>query len=392
MKIALIHDYLGEFGGAERVLETLCEIWPDAPIYTAFYREGSAYDRFKGRKIITSWAQKVPFFPTKLHSPLRFLAPWIWGSFSKGLENYDVVISSASWYVTKGMRKGSKSNKGSEGNKGNHKGFIEICYCHTPPRYLYGYPTSVNWRKYWPVRMYALIVNHFMRVYDYEAAQRVDWFIANSKEVQARIKKFYRRDSFVIYPPVDLVGDKKQDTGNKKSQGEYYLVVSRLVGGKGLSMVVDLANKIGFKLKIVGAPAGYAREYEGLKKSAQGNVEFLGYVSDDELVGLYSGAKAFFAMAHDEDFGITPVEAMLCGTPVIAYRGGGYVETVVEGKTGVFFDSYKAGSLALAFNKFNELYKKGAFKTAVIKRHAQKFGKERFKKEILEFVNDKVKV
>jgi len=225
-----------------------------------------------------------------------------------------------------------------------------------------------------------------MRVYDYEAAQRVDWFVANSKEVQARIRKFYRRDSVVIYPPVDLGKVESRKGKGENTAEEYYLVVSRIVGGKGLSMVVDLANKLGFKLKIVGAPAGYAREFDKLKKSAEGNVEFLGYVPDEELVGLYSGAKAFFAMAHDEDFGITPVEAMLCGTPVIAYRGGGYLETVVEGKTGVFFNTYKAGSLALAFNHFNELFEKGTFKKAAIKRHADKFSKDRFKKEMLEFV------
>ncbi|MBI3342031.1 glycosyltransferase [Candidatus Curtissbacteria bacterium] len=374
MKVALVHDYLGEFGGAERVLETFCEIWPEASIYTAFWRKGTAYDRFKDREIVTSWAQKVPFFATKLHSPLRFLAPWIWNSFD--FSSYDLIISSSSWYVTRGFKKKGKA--------------VEICYCHTPPRYLYGYPTSVNWRKYFLVRMYALIVNHFMLVYDFEAAQRVDHFIANSKEVAARIAKFYRRDSTVIYPPVDL----KSEIRNSKSETkeEYYLVVSRIVGGKGLSMVVDLANKLGFKLKIVGAPAGYANEYGNLKKSAGDNVEFLGHVPDEELVGLYSGAKAFFAIAHDEDFGITPVEAMLCGTPVIAYAGGGYLETVIEGKTGVFFTDYKAGSLAMAFNKFNDLYKKGAFKAAVIKRYAQKFGKERFKREILAFVNSKMRL
>lgn len=384
MKVALVHDYLGEFGGAERVLLALSEIWPEAPIYTAFYRQNSAaYERFKDHKIVTSWAQKVPFFAKFLHSPLRFLAPWIWNSFD--FANYDVVISSSSWYVTRGFKKKGKA--------------VEICYCHTPPRYLYGYPTSVEWRKYWPVRMYALLVNHFMRVYDFEAAQRVDYFIANSKNVAARIKKFYRRDSVVIYPPVDVNGlssidNRKKVIVDKRStiNEPYYLVVSRLVGGKGLGMVVDLANEAGINLKIVGAPAGYAREYENLKKNAKENVEFLGYVEDSELADLYSGAKAFFAMAQDEDFGITPVEAMMCGCPVIAYAGGGYLETVVDGKTGVFFKEYTPESFTSAFGKFNQLNKKGAFKAANIKRHAAKFGKDRFKDEILEFVKSKVNV
>ncbi|MCG2691193.1 hypothetical protein L6272_00005, partial [Microgenomates group bacterium] len=149
MKVALIHDYLNEFGGAERVLLALAEIWPEAPIYTAFYRKGSAaYERFKDKKIITSWAQKIPFFSSKLYSPLRFLAPLIWGSFARRLADYDVVISSSSWYATKGLHPN------------------EFCYCHTPPRWLYGYQTASDWQKYWSVRVYGLIVGHLMRHYD----------------------------------------------------------------------------------------------------------------------------------------------------------------------------------------------------------------------------------
>ena len=176
MKVALVHDYLNEYGGAERVLEVLCEIFPKAPIYTAFYKKGSpAHLRFKNKKIITSWAQNVPFFVSKLHSPLRFLAPLIWGSFASRLSDYDLVITSSSWYVTKGVWKNVKGDKSIKGNKS----FIEICYCHTPPRYLYGYPTSVNWQKNWPIRVYALLVNHFMRLYDFDASQRVHYFIEN---------------------------------------------------------------------------------------------------------------------------------------------------------------------------------------------------------------------
>ncbi|HLA04254.1 MAG TPA: glycosyltransferase [Patescibacteria group bacterium] len=378
MKVALVHDYLNEYGGAERVLEVLCEIFPKAPIYTAFYKKGSpAYLRFKTRKIITSWAQNVPFFASRLHSPLRFLAPLIWGSFASQLADYDLVITSSSWYVTKGLVKRKTIN--------DKRKTLEICYCHTPPRYLYGYPTSVNWQKHWPVRVYALLVNHFMRVYDFEAAQRVDYFIANSKEIAARIKKFYRRDSTVIYPPVDL--PKVPEAGKQ----DYFLIVSRIVGAKGLQLAIDTANKLGFKLKVVGKEAGYAGEYKKIKRIAGRNVEFLGYVSDSELAKLYSGARAFLALATDEDFGITPVEAMLCGTPVIAYKGGGYLESVVDGKTGVFFSPDTAGSLTLAINKFLLLEKKGAFDPKFIHNHAQKFSKDRFKREILTFVKSKVK-
>lgn len=373
MKVALVHDYLNEFGGAERVLLALSEIWPKAPIYTAFYRKDSpAYARFGDKKIITSWVQKVPLFTTYLHSPLRFLTPLIWNSFD--FSEFDLVVTSSSWYITKGVRKGPKT--------------IEICYCHTPPRYLYDYPTSIEWQKYWPVRVYALFVNHFMRVYDFEAAQRVDWFIANSKNVAARIKKFYRRDAEVIYPPVDIG---KFVRGSVPRERDYFLVVSRIVGGKGLQLAVEVANNLGFKLKVVGKPAGYGVEYNKIKKMARDNVEFLGYVTDEELVKLYTGARALLALATDEDFGITPVEAMLCGIPVVAYDGGGYRETVIEGKTGLFFDPATVGSLTLAIDTFMDFEKKGQFDPKFIHRHAQRFSKERFKREILKFVESKIK-
>ena len=329
MKVVLVHDCLNEFGGAERVLLALSEIWPEAPIYTAFYKRGSdSWGRFKGKSIKVSWFHYLPF-ADKLASPLRFLAPAIWNSFD--FSRFDVVITSASWYVTKGFGgKQAMSDKRYEIRKKP----IEVCYCHTPPRYLYGYPTSVVWQKYWPVRIFAVIVNHFMRIYDFNAAQRVDYFIANSENVAVRIKKFYRRDAVVIYPPVELVGARDPRTGDS-----YYLVVSRIVGGKGLELAVRAADKLGFKLKIVGKPGGYSQELDKIKKLAKPNVEFLGFVEDSELTELYRGAKGFLALAEDEDFGITPVEAMMVGTPVVAFRGGGYVESVVEDKTGVFFNA-----------------------------------------------------
>ena len=376
MKVALVHDYIKEYGGAERVLEVLTEIYPDAPIYTAFYKKDSAAgQRFKHKKIITSWVNNIPFFATKLHSPLRFLAPQIWGSFD--FSKYDVVIGSSSWYVTKGFRK--------SGNGKREKGTapIEICYCHTPPRWLYGYKTSVEWQKFWPVRVYAMIVGHLMRMYDYNAAQKVDYFIANSKEVQARIKKFYRRESVVIYPPVSLKnGEWRMENGER----DYYFIVSRIVGAKGIDMAVEAARKLGFKLKIAGASAGYYTGLKTMQEGAPDNVEFLGRVTDEELVKLYSGAKAFIATATDEDFGITPVEAMLCGTPVIAYHGGGFKETVIEGKTGIFFHESTVASLVSAIKQFE----KKKFDPKVCRKQAEKFSKERFINEIETFVDNQV--
>ena len=368
MKVAIVHDYIKEYGGAERVLEVLTELYPDAPIYTAFYQEDSAAGkRFKHKKIITSWVNAIPYFSTKLHSPLRFLAPMIWGSFD--FSSYDVVIGSASWYVTKGFSRKGKA--------------VEICYCHTPPRWLYGYKTSVEWQRYWPIRWYGMIIGHFMRMYDYRAAQKVDSFIANSKEVQARIKKFYRRESTVIYPPVSL-GTRDLGLGTRKR--DYYFIVSRIVGAKGIDMAVEAARKLGFKLKIAGASAGYYTGLDAMQSGAPENVEFLGRVTDEELVGLYQGAKAFLAMATDEDFGITPVEAMLCGTPVIAYHGGGYKETIIEGKTGIFFHESTVASLTAAIKQFE----KKKFDPKACRTQAEKFSKARFMKEMKAFVQNAV--
>jgi glycosyltransferase involved in cell wall biosynthesis len=394
MRVAIVHDYIKEFGGAERVLETLSEIFPDAPIYTSFTkRDSEAYKHFKNKKIVTSWVQNIPGFSGRLYSPLRFLTPLIWGSFN--FEKYDLVISSASWYIAKGFKK--------PGNK-----FKEICYCHTPPRWLYGYNTSVDLQKYWPVRVYATIVGHFLRLYDYKQAQKVDYFIANSKEVQARIKKFYKRDATVIYPPVSLPLEAEVDTKifslsaqgskkfNLKSEGSnetsenfvsppadsYYFIVSRIVGAKGLDLAVEAALRLGFNLKIAGSPSGYYSEHDQLTKKAKGRVEFLGQVSDKELVGFYKGAKGFLALSKDEDFGITPVESQLCGTPVIAFNGGGYKETIIDGKTGVLFNDYSVDGLIEAVKK----YEKMKLNPSDCIENAQKFSKEQFVKEIKEFI------
>lgn len=363
MKVAIVHDYIKEFGGAERVLKVLSEIYPDAPIYTAFCdKKSSAFEYFKEKKIIESWVHFIPFFP-RLASPLRFLTPLIWSSFN--FKNYDVVISSASWYITKGFKK--RNSK-----------FKEICYCHTPPRWLYGFTTSINFQKFASVRLYAKVVGKFLKSYDQKQAKKVDFFVANSEEVQKRIKKFYGRSSTVIFPPVEVaqVGDVER--------GDYYFIVSRIVGAKGLDLAVEAALKLGINLKIAGAPAGYYFEYNKLVEKAQGKVEFLGQVSDEALARLYKGAKAFLALSKDEDFGITPVEAMMCGAPVIAFNGGGYKETVKNGKTGILFDDYSVDGLVNAITKFESM----KIDSEACEKQAAKFSKERFVKQMKEFVEN----
>jgi glycosyltransferase involved in cell wall biosynthesis len=362
-KIAIVHDYLIDFGGAERVLLALHEVYPDAPIYVSIYRSsrlGKFADKLKNAKIIQSWFGRIPF-ADKLISPFRFLIPAVWNSFD--LSEYDLIISSASWAVTKGFDK--------------RKGAIEICYCHTPPRYLYGYDTSRRFAGLMGklVSFYGLLVNHFMLQYDFKRAQKVDYFIANSNEVKRRVEKFYRRDSTVIYPPVEL-----PKLSIEVSSRDYYLTGGRLTAAKNFDLIVKAFNRLGFPLKVYGlGPSG-----EFLKSIAKSNIEFLGKVTDEGMAELYRGAKAFILAQKDEDFGMTSVEAMSFGTPVIAYKGGGYLESVIEGKTGIFFDSLTKEGIVEAVKKFGKM----KFKSEDSSAQSKKFSKERFTREIVAFVNN----
>lgn len=363
MRVALVHDYLKEYGGAERVVEALHEIWPDAPLYTAFVDRdgmGKFWDRFKGWGIKTSFAQRIPYF-AKFASPLRFLIPWIWESFD--FSDYDLIVSSAGSYITKGILTPTNS--------------VHVCFCHTPPRALWGLPTASNWKKSFMGRLLVPLMTHQLRQYDYLAAQRVDYFIANSKNTQERISKFYKRESDVIYPPVNL-----PKTYSKK-EGDYYLAVGRLSREKRIDLVIEVCKKLGLPLKIVGSGI----EEDNLRRLAGFSASFLGKITDEELSKVYDGAKALIFTAEEEDFGIVPVEAMAHGRPVIAIRQGGVRETVVEGKTGVFFDDLSEESLEGAIKKFEKM----KILAEDCRSQAEKFSLGRFKKEIKEFVDRKYK-
>ncbi len=376
MKVALIHDYLFAYGGAERVLEALHEIWPDAPVFTAFVDwdwVGKNRKEWLNWKIIPSWFQRFPFHQ-QLCSALRFLAPWIWESFD--LSGFDLVVSSSAWFISKGLITYPKT--------------AHVCYCHTPPRYLYGYPESI--RKNWLARVYATLVNPFMRRYDFLTSQRVDYFICNSKEVQRRIKKFYRREAKVIYPPIlarsrwQVAGGKRKTTSHKPPATGYYLMVNRLVWPKRVDLAIRTCKKLKLNLKIVGE----GKAEKELKKLAEGSpfIEFLGYVSDERLSQLYSNCKAVLYLGEEEDFGITPVEAMAYGKPVIALRSGGIPESVIEGKTGIFIDKPSVEELIKVLKKFNDSNYQTISPEQCI-RQARKFNKERFKREIKKFVEGK---
>lgn len=362
MKVALVHDYIKEYGGAERVLESLHEVFPDAPVFTSVYLPsylGPHKQRFASWNIKTSWAQNLPF-KAKLISPLRLIAPFLFGSFD--FSKFDVVIVSATGaYSPNSIKKGKA---------------VQICYVHTPPRYLYGYETARDWKKNVVLRIFGTIAIHVLRLTDYKSSQNVDYFIANSNETKKRIEKFYRKDSVVIYPPVEI------STSLKAKKENHFLAGGRIARAKHTDLILEAFAANGLPLKVFGK--GFAGFEEELKEkfSKFSNIKFLGEVSDSEKDKLMAGARVFVFASQDEDFGIVPVEAMMAGTPVIAHKSGGVLETVVEGKTGVFFDDFSVESLNNAIKKFE----KTKFNINFLQTHAQKFGKERFEKEIKEFV------
>ncbi len=369
LKIALVHDYIKEYGGAERVLETLCEIYPEAPVYTAFYSPeflGPHRDRFEKFNIRTTWFQNFPF-KNKLLSYFRLFAPFVFKSID--LSEFDLVIVSATGTYTgpNFVKLGPKTKL--------------ICYCHTPPRYLYGYATAAPWKSVWWRKLlyvFGQVPIHFLRLQDFKSAQRPDYFIANSKEVAKRIKKFYRRDPTIIYPPVKI-----KNFSPEEKRGEYYLAGGRLARPKHIDLAVLVCTKLSLPLKIFGREfSGYGSQLHAV---AGHTIEFLGEINEDKKWELYKSAKAFLFPSEDEDFGIMPVEAMAAGTPVIAYNSGGVRETVVNGKTGLYFDELNAESLAEAIKKFEKM----SFDPKDCIEQAHKFSRERFKKEISEFVRSK---
>ena len=366
MKVAIVHDYIKEYGGAERVVESFLEIWPKAHVYTTVYLPkflGPHKERFEKWDIRPSFLQWIPL-KGKLISPFRLIGPLVFKTMD--LRDYDLVIVSAAGTYTSPnfVRTGKKT--------------LHVSYYHTPPRYLYGYPTAVRWDKvYWRkiLKIIGEIPMHFLRMADFKAAQRPGYIVANSEEVAERIKKFYRRKATVIYPPVDF--PKRVE---KTEEKDYYLAGGRLARPKRVDLAVKAATRLKLPLKVFGRVfAGYGEE---LKKIAGPTVEFLGEVAEEEKWRLMANAKAFLFPAEFEDFGIIPVEAMAVGTPVIALKSGGVKESVVEGKTGVFFDKPTVNSLIKAIKKFE----KSKINREDCIKQAKKFSKERFKKEMKDFV------
>ena len=358
MKIALVHDYLAQDGGAERVLKAFHEIWPDAPIFVLFHKPGSV-DGFDDADVRQSFIGKIPLAKNRY----QWFLPWMpLATERHNVHDFDVVLSSTSAFA-KGIL--------------TRPDTLHISYCHTPTRYLWTdtheYIADLKYTRLIKAALPRLI--HKLRLWDKMSVDRVDHFIANSNTVRQRINKYYRRDSNIIYPPADV---EQFSIGEKV--GEYFIAGGRLVPYKRFDLIVHVFNRLGWPLRIFGS----GPELHRLQKIAKDNIEFLGRVSDEEKARLLSEAKAFIH-PQVEDLGITPIESMASGTPVIAYGVGGVTETVIPGKTGVFFYDQTWESLFDAVHTFNE----HAWDRQTIREHAQKYSDSIFKKRMEQFVHDR---
>jgi len=365
MKICLVHEYLIEFGGAEQVLKGLLELWPDAPIFTLIYdAKGNCKDIIQSTRVTGSFLNKLPFSKGK-HRAYLPLMPLAIEQFD--LSGFDVVIS-ASHAIAKGVITGPDQ--------------LHIGYVHTPIRYAWDMQTEYLLKAGLEKGLRSFIARsllHYLRIWDMRTAAGVDHYIANSQFIARRIMKLYKREAEVIYPPVEIdrftVREDKED---------FFVTISRMVPYKKLDLIVSAFNQLPDKKLVV---IGDGPEFKRLKTMASSNITLLGFQSDQVIEDTLQRARAF-VYAAQEDFGIVPVEAQACGTPVIAYGKGGALETVIPGKTGLLFNQQTAEALVSAIEDFERL---PAFNPLTLRKNAERFGKERFKREMFAFVEDKVK-
>ncbi len=356
LKVALVCDWLTVFAGAERVVLELHELFPNAPIYTTLYNAENC-PQFKNADVRES---KLRFIPGARHFH-RLLLPWMPKAFeSMDLDEYDLVISSCH-STSKGILTSPNT--------------LHICYCHSPIRYVWdqSHAYQAQFKSFSPFRFLFTPLLNKLRLWDRLAAERVDDYIANSSYVGERIQKYYGRKSTVIPPPVDLF----KFTSTSGERDDYYLAVGRLIPYKRFDLIVDACKAAGKKLKVVGV----GPSLKELKKRGNENIEFLGKISDEELKAVYQKAKALI-FPQLEDFGIVPLEAMACGTPVIAYKKGGALETVTEGVSGLFFEEQTVESLVKALHRFE----KHSWDPTEVSKSIEQFSSARFKSELLHHI------
>jgi len=363
MKVALIHDYLIRFGGAERVLLELAKMFPDAPIYTFLYDQEKMGGWFPLERVRPSFLQKLPHFLRRRHKWLLPLMGTVPETFD--LREFDLVISSSSAFA-KGVIVRPKT--------------IHISYCHNAARFLWDYSAEYLSQQKLGFCRQILADNIFsyLRLWDRSASKRVDYFVANSKATASRIKKYYNRESRVIYPPVNLSSNQWLISKDQKSE-EYFLIVSQLAPYKKIDVAVEAFNKLDLPLLIIGE--GPQKEY--LQSIAKENVKILGWLPDEETEDYYKNCFSFIFPGED-DFGITIVEAMSYGKPVLALKAGGAEETVLPGMTGEFFEAATPEVLADGVRRLRDNHKN--YSPLVIRKWSEKFSTERFQQEFMEFV------
>ncbi len=373
MKIAIIHDFLTNWGGAEQVLLSFHRLWPEAPIYTLLYDEKLAKEYFPKAEIIPSFLQK---FPAYLKKRKKYLLPFMaTAPETFDLREFDLVVSSSNSFA-KGVITRPQTK--------------HICYCHSPARFIWDWHR--NYLKEQKIgllkKLFVWPMLHYIRLWDSQNSSRVDYFIANSKTTAARINKFYRREAKVIYPPVDINKSKSNPpAGGQKPKipdKNYYLIVSRLSPYKRVDLAVEAFNKLELPLIVIGE----GEQRKKLEKIAKPNIKFLGFVPEKDLSVYYQNAKAFIFPGED-DFGIAPIEAMSMGAPVLSYRKGGLTETNVEGVTGEFFDDPLPEILAEGVRRMEADEKK--YQREKISEYARRFSRERFENEIENFIREKIK-
>lgn len=371
MKIALVHDFLVRPGGAERVLKVLADMFPDAPIYTLVYDEKVMSHDFPASRVNTSRLQKWWFFGKRFYRYFLSKIPRIVEEWD--FSEFDLVISSSNSFVH-GIVVPTKT--------------IHVCYCHSPMRYAWDYTHEYLDEQHFGFfkKLLAQMMMKKIRMWDRLAAERPDFYIANSQHVAKRISKYYRRKSGVIYPPVDLsrfqpIGDGGSEEKNPKKHEDYFLVLSQLSPYKKIDLAVQLFNKIGRKLIVIGT--GPQEAY--LRSIAASNVEILGWKSDEEVNEYLRYCRALI-FPGEEDFGIVPIEAMACGKPVLAYRKGGATETILPGVTGEFFDKHSVESMedGLARLFLNE----NCYRASRIREQAEKFSVRKFKTSLQNFLKN----
>jgi glycosyltransferase involved in cell wall biosynthesis len=359
LRVAISHEWLTTLGGSERVVEALLELYPDAPVYTSFLSSVNLPESMKAWDIRTSFVQRLPLLDRVAQRYIP-LFPMAFESFD--LSAYDLVISSSS-ACAKGVLTGP--------------GTMHVCYCHTPLRYAWEPYLDRRYRFSNPLMKAGNdLVLHYLRLWDRQASDRVDYFIANSSNVADKIAKYYRRDAAVIHPPVNVDRFNPVDAPRP-----YFLVISRLVSYKRVELAVEAFTRLGLPLKV----AGDGPERDRLRRIAGPNIDFLGYVDDEEIQELLTGCLALI-FPGEEDFGIVPVEAMAAGRPVIGYGRGGLTESVVDRRTGLFFSRPTVESLIDAVSRFSV----SDFDPKRISKYAEKFSRERFKREMADFIEAKV--